>query len=222
MLDYGRPFALMMFVLQVWACSSNDSGKQLGNVEKEVTAKAEKKVNAEVPDIISIYLYAGFPVQKAKTLERNLKAFFPKVVLERECIPLPPKEYHKQCNRYRAEGLSNDLLKYRKGDVPLGLTDKIIYHPNKKSPTWGVMGLSPVGGYRCVISSRMAKNGREQTDENFCKLALHELGHAFGLPHCADQHCFMVDAGGTTKFPQTHGFCSSCKVKLNAKGWRIK
>lgn len=210
-------FVTVSCAAMLLSCDGNTTAQQQGELPKA----SKKEVNSEQPLTIRLYCYDDFPVQKAKTLERNLKAFFPKVVLKGGCIPLPPIEYHKQSNRYRAEGLSNDLLRYRKGDVPLGLTDKIIYHPNKKSPTWGVMGLSPVGGYRGVISSRMAKNGREQTDENFCKLALHELGHAFGLPHCSDQHCFMVDAGGTTKFPQTHGFCSSCKAKLNARGWKL-
>ena len=86
-----------------------------------------------------------------------------------------------------------ELSKHRDGDAVIGLTNKVIFQANEISPTYGIMGISPVGTYKCVVSSKLPKSGKEQSDENFVKLALHELGHAFGLNHCPDQHCFMVD-----------------------------
>ena len=151
-----------------------------------------------------------------------MKGYFPHVILKEQSLTLPAKHYNKERNRYRGTGLFEELSKHRNGDAVIGLTDYVIFKPNDISPTYGIMGVSPVGTYKCVVSSRIPKTSKEQTDENFAKLALHELGHAFGLNHCPDQHCYMVDAEHTMKFPQTTGFCKSCKSKLDAKGWIIK
>lgn len=77
------------------------------------------------------------------------------------------------------------------------------------------MSICPAGTYKCIVSSIMPRNGKEHFDENFLKLSLHELGHAFGLPHCHAQHCYMVDAEHKMKFSQTAGFCESCMKYLN-------
>ena len=143
-------------------------------------------------------------------------------MLKDEALLLPESQYNKDRNRYCGAGLFGDLGKHRNGDAVIGLTDYVIYHPNKISPTFGVMGISPVGTYKCVVSSKIPRNGKEHSEENFYKLALHELGHAFGLPHCPNQHCYMVDAEHKMKFPQTTGFCESCKSKLNDMGWTIR
>ena len=97
----------------------------------------------------------------------------------------------------------------------------ISFLANDKSPTFGIMGVSPLGAYKCVVSSKLPKTGAEHTEDNFRKLALHELGHAFGLNHCPNQHCYMVDAEHKMKFPQTTGFCELCSKTLNSKGWKI-
>ena len=73
------------------------------------------------------------------------------------------------------------------------------------------MSFCPVGTYRCIVSSKMPRNGKEYSDENFLKLSLHELEHAFGLPHCHVQLFYMVDAEHKMKFSQTAGFCEFCK-----------
>ena len=132
------------------------------------------------------------------------------------------RHYNKERNRYRGTGLCEEHSKHRDGDAVIGLTNKVIFQTNEISSTYGIMGISPVGTYKCVVSSKLPKTGKDQSEENFVKLSLHELGHAFGLNHCPDQHCFMVDAEHKMKFPQTTKFCKNCKSKLNAKGWTIK
>ena len=171
---------------------------------------------------IIVQLCQHFSVSKAQRLEKQLKSYFPEVVLKEQTLILPAKHYNKERNRYLGTGLFEDLSKHRHGDAVIGLTDYVIFKPNDLSQTYGIMGVSPVGTYKCVVSSKIPSSGKEQSDDNFVKLALHELGHAFGLNHCPDQHCYMVDAEHKMKFPQTTGFCKSCKTKLNAKGWTIK
>lgn len=174
---------------------------------------------SSVPTVISVYRFGTFSESKARRLANGLKEYFPNVELRDEVLPLPQQHYYKPLNRYLGAGLFDSLKKARGKKAALGLTDYVIYKPNDKSPTYGIMGVSPVGSYICVLSDMIPKSLTRQTDENLVKLALHELGHAFGLNHCPDQHCFMVDAEHTMKLPQSHYFCPKCKAYLNKKGW---
>lgn len=206
----------IIFLLTCPISCQKDAGKSQcdGDVAQVIRGRA-------IPKRISIYRYGNFPMSKAKDLESSLKKCFPQVELKVKVLAFPSKHYYKAGNRYRATGLLDDLGRYRNGDAVLGLTDYIIFTSNEKSKTWGIMGLSYVGAYKSVISSVIPKSGKQQTADNFCKLALHELGHGFGLNHCNTPRCFMIDAEGGMKFDKTPAFCNSCKSYLNAKGWTI-
>ena len=212
--------SLLLCLVFFLSCNSKEQNTQTENPVKKEIKKVVNKVT--VPKTISIYRYGNFSVSKAQRLEKQLKCYFPEVVLKEQILTLPTEHYNKERNRYRGTGLFEELGKHRNGDAVIGLTDYVIFKPNEISQTYGIMGVSPVGTYKCVVSSKIPSSGKEQSDDNFVKLALHELGHAFGLNHCPDQHCYMVDAEHKMKFPQTTGFCESCKTKLNAKGWTIK
>ena len=212
--------SLLLCLVFFLSCNSKEQNTQTENPVKKEIKKVVNKVT--VPKTISIYRYGNFSVSKAQRLEKQLKCYFPEVVLKEQILTLPTEHYNKERNRYRGTGLFEELGKHRNGDAVIGLTDYVIFKPNEISQTYGIMGVSPVGTYKCVVSSKIPSSGKEQSDDNFVKLALHELGHAFGLNHCPDQHCYMVDAEHRMKFPQTTGFCESCKTKLNAKGWTIK
>ena len=212
--------SLLLCLVFFLSCNSKEQNTQTENPVKKEIKKVVNKVT--VPKAISIYRYGDFSVSKAQRLEKQLKSYFPEVVLKKQILTLPTEHYNKERNRYRGTGLFEELGKHRNGDAVIGLTDYVIFKPNEISQTYGIMGVSPVGTYKCVVSSKIPSSGKKQSDDNFVKLALHELGHAFGLNHCPDQHCYMVDAEHKMKFPQTTGFCESCKTKLNAKGWTIK
>ena len=211
---------ILMSLLCVVACRNNTQEKRVEDLTKKMVKKAVNEWT--VPKTISIYRYGDFSANKAKRLEKQLKFYFPEVVLREQVLTLSAKHYNKERNRYRGTGLCEELGKHRNGDAVIGLTDYVIFKPNEISQTYGIMGVSPLGTYKCVVSSRIPSSGKEQSDDNFVKLALHELGHSFGLDHCPDQQCYMVDVEHKMKFPQTTGFCKSCKTKLNAKGWTIK
>lgn len=212
--------AIFMMSWFLLACNSKESSKQSVTPAKKEVKKVTQKLAA--PTSISIYRYGDFSVSTAKRLENRLRDYFPNVVLKNQVLTLPSKHYNKERNRYRGTGLFEELGKHRNNDAVIGLTNYVIFMANELSPTYGIMGVSPVGTYKCVVSSKIPSCNKEQTEDNFVKLSLHELGHAFGLNHCPDQHCYMVDAEHKMKFPQTTGFCESCKSKLNAKGWTIK
>ena len=209
---------VIVFALLFFGCRPKEQSEKASSV-KEVKASSG---SVYIPKTISIYRYGDFSAKKAQSLEKQLRFYFPNIVLKKQVLTLPAEHYYKERNRYRGTGLFEELGKHRNGDAVIGLTDYVIFKPNEISKTYGIMGVSPVGTYKCVVSSKIPSSGKEQSDDNFVKLALHELGHAFGLNHCPDQHCYMVDAEHKMKFPQTTGFCKSCKTKLNAKGWTIK
>lgn len=208
---------LLLCVILLSTCHNKEQGNNYKSRKQE--KKTAKSIHT--PKAISIYRLGSFSQDKAEKLEKQLKEYYPNVSLKEESITLPIKHYNSWKNRYRASGVIEELAKHHNQDVVLGLTDKVIFISNEKSPTYGVMGYGRIGWNKCVASTIIPKTGKEQTADNFCKLALHELGHAFGLKHCQDQHCYMVAAEHGMKFPQTTDFCPSCKVALNAKGWTI-
>ena len=44
---------------------------------------------------------------------------------------------------------------------------------------------------------------------------------AFGLRHCAEEHCFMVDAEHGSKFAKTPSFYNDCMKYLDHKGRKL-
>lgn len=205
---------MIIFAIIISLCACQGQGASEDKTAKVVAAKPTGK-KKESPRKVTIYRYGNFPMGSAHALCKELKKTFPEVVISDEVLTLPSEYYLKERNRYKGGGLLQDLKKHQHGDAVIGLTDQIIYQANNISPTYGIMGLSPIGTHTCVVSSKIPKNGRTQTTDNLVKLALHELGHAYGLPHCADEHCYMVDAEHKMKFPQTTDFCSKCRAKLD-------
>ena len=187
---------------------------------KKTVPKGTVKQTTKFRDI-SLYLYDDFPAQKARMLAYALKKVYPSVSIQKASLVLPKEYYNKERNRYSGTGLLKDLSKLRKGNVVLGLTDEVIFKANELSPTYGIFGVSPVGAFVAVISSTRP-SGKQHSDDHLVKLMMHELGHSFGLNHCSNQHCFMVDAEHGNKFSQTPSFCKKCKTFLNNKGWNIK
>jgi len=54
--------------------------------------------------------------------------------------------------------------------------------------------------------------------ERLVKEALHELGHAFGLPHCDDRKCVMVFSNSIADVDfKEAGFCERCRKALYRK-----
>lgn len=189
---------------------------------KSMEKGKETTMNNKTPKQISIYCMGGYPADSVQYLEAFLRKYFPNVKVMPNNINLPSQYFNKERNRYLASGLLDELAKHRNNDAVIGVTDYIIFKPNKKSDTFGIMGMSYTNTFKSIVSTKIPLNGKEQSKDNICKLALHELGHGFGLKHCPNETCYMVDAEGTMKIVNAIGFCESCKHVLNSKGWIIK
>lgn len=189
---------------------------------KSMEKGKETTTNNKIPKQISIYCMGGYPADSVQYLEVCLRKYFPNVRVMPNNINLPSQYFNKERNRYLASGLLDELAKHRNNDAVIGVTDYIIFKPNKKSDTFGIMGMSYTNTFKSIVSTKTPLNGKEQSKDNICKLALHELGHGFGLKHCPNETCYMIDAEGTMKIENAIGFCESCKHVLNSKGWIIK
>lgn len=189
---------------------------------KSMEKGKETTMTKKTPKQISIYCMGGYPADSVQYLEVCLRKYFPNVRVMPNNINLPSQYFNKERNRYLASGLLGELAKHRNNDAVIGVTDYIIFKPNKKSDTFGIMGMSYTNTFKSIVSTKIPLNGKEQSKDNICKLALHELGHGFGLKHCPNETCYMVDAEETMKIVNALGFCESCKHVLNSKGWIIK
>jgi archaemetzincin len=138
-------------------------------------------------------------------------------VVTQESISLPAHAYYAARKRYRADSLIQYLANQAgKNEVVLGITDKDISSTKGVHADWGVMGLGFSPGSACIISSSRVKN---KTD--LYKVALHELGHTAGLPHCKENTCYLRDADGGYPLQEEKGFCNNCKKYLTNKNWHL-
>ena len=217
-IKYIKEIAVIAICVLI-ACSGNEKQTQKTS-QKSSSTQPTAKVEPRLP-CIHIYRYGDFPSAKAKQLKAKLEKVYPSVTLADDAIVLPKECYYKPRDRYSGTGLLDDLKKLRYGGYALGLTNRIIYQKNEISPTFGVFGISYMGDSVSVISSLRPKTFKTLSDDDLEELMLHELGHAFGLPHCKDEKCMMVDAEHGYKFAQTQSFCNDCTKFLKSKGWKL-
>ena len=144
------------------------------------------------------------------------------VLLSRD---LPKEAYNAPLGRYRAERILVELAPWLpKGGLRiLAVTEADISAPKNGVPDWGVMGLASYDLPVAVISScraRRTASRPSQTLERLGKLAVHELGHTLGLPHCPSPRCDMQDAcGGAARLDRSIGLCEHCRENLRSKGF---
>lgn len=164
--------------------------------------------------------FADFPLLQAKNLYKELKKINPKIIL-RKAIPLPVSAYYEPNKRYRADVIINYLDHSGSADtVIIGLTTRDMSTTKGNIADWGIMGLGFTPGNACVVSTfRLAK---AKLSRQFYKVAIHELGHTAGLPHCSDPSCLMCDARGANHLDREKGFCPSCRAFLKNKGWLLQ
>ncbi|MDB5203328.1 MAG: Zn-dependent protease [Ferruginibacter sp.] len=176
------------------------------------TPMANKK-----PLIIDIRPFNDMPSPDQQALFGSLKKIYPHVVLK-PAVALPASAYFPARNRYRADSLISFLRKITtEGHISIGITTKDISTTKGKYADWGIMGLGYSPGLSCVASSYRLADNKKTTQ--LYKVAIHELGHTQGLPHCPDKGCFMRDAEGKNVLDEESYFCSSCKKVLHAKGF---
>ena len=116
--------------------------------------------------------------------------------------------------RYNA----NKVLDYLQQQYPnkqvIALTSKDICTNLNGQRCWGILGLSYLGKPYSVSSVHRIKSDKANL---LSKVAIHEVGHGLGLPHCkSTDRCLMKDAGGkiATIKQQPMQFCKDCSRLL--------
>lgn len=130
---------------------------------------------------------------------------------------LPRKSYYKPRNRYRAEIILDwlDKQQYSKRiHKVIAITEKDISTTKGSIHDWGIFGLGTIDGLSSVISTFRLKRGvsKGRLLERIRKLAIHEVGHTYGINHCPQSGCVMQDCKGSIKpvDQETGDFCSVC------------
>jgi len=182
-----------------------------------------QKEPASAPDTqsrtIIVQPLGHFSAGEAKMIISQIRQIHPNVELK-EAIPFPPQSFYAPRNRYRADSIIACLSRTAKeGTIVIGLSHADISTTKKNVRDWGVMGLGYQPGAACVVSDfRLRKHGQES---QLYKVALHELGHTEGLPHCPEKSCLMRDAEGKIPLKEEKAFCLECRAFLNKRHWRI-
>lgn len=184
--------------------------------EKKITAK-----ESEQKPMITILIqpFRDIQPEKVEKVTEGIKKVYPHVEVL-EAIDFPEHAYYKERNRYRADSIIKFLnTKTKEEFVTIGLTSKDISVTKGKIKDFGVMGLGYRPGKACVASD--FRLSRENSDEQFYKIAIHELGHTQGLSHCPEKMCFMRSAEGKNPTNEETDFCKKCKTFLINKNWKF-
>lgn len=221
-----RSFLFLLVAFFLIQCSNDTKSSNSQLITKTVSEKKvilktsnPKVVKPKQRTIIDIQPYAEIPDNLVNYVYKELCKIYPNVNLLNR-IPLPQRAYYVPRNRYRADSLI-DILKSntKDGHVTIGLTCKDISSEKGSIKDYGIMGLGFQPGKSCVVSPfRLSKNN---LNDQFFKVAIHELGHTQGLDHCPDKTCIMTDANSKNTTENEIGFCKKCNAFLKEKGWRI-
>lgn len=181
--------------------------------------------------VIAIQPYGTIQGRQVDSVVASLSRMYKSRVLILKSAELPASSYVMiKSPRYRADVLIR-LLKTQKPDTIdfiLGLTNMDISTtkrdalgriktPESRYKDWGVFGLGYRSGVACIISTFRLKHSSEKIFiGRLQKVALHEIGHNYGLPHCKTESCVMQDAVETIKTidkvnPQ---LCLKCAKKI--------
>jgi len=151
----------------------------------------------------------------------------------RHCLPFPIKRisvemdlelfYSPDRGQYHSTLILAQLIKHlpEENAKIIGITSHDLYIPILTF----VFGESQLEGSAAVISTYRLHNefyglpaNRELLITRTGKEALHELGHSYGLTHCADYRCVMNSSTYVEDIDLKEGrFCDDCQESLGVR-----
>lgn len=138
-------------------------------------------------------------------MKDSVLKYFPSVIVAK-AESMPSSAWYKPRGRYRADTLIYWMSKRAlSNQVWLGFTSTDISTTKGGNLDSGIMGLGFCPGNACIVSSYRVRN-----KSNVYKIAIHELGHTLGLPHCSNTLCYMQDAKGKDITGRGKYLCSKC------------
>lgn len=180
--------------------------------------------------VVGIQAYNGFSKNKTEFIAKAIDSFYGvKTVILPEKKLYPEAFVNIKSPRYRADSIIYIQMRNLPDtlDYIIGLTDKDISTtkkangkmvlPASKYKDWGIMGLGFCPGKSCVVSTFRLKHNKQKIYlERLKKVAIHEVGHNLGLPHCKNKHCVMTDAVESiaTIDKESFSLCEDCRNKI--------
>ncbi|MEK7952053.1 hypothetical protein [Luteolibacter soli] len=173
----------------------------------------------EKPAPIALQPLGGVKAERIEVVKRGLEEAFGVKVILLGNRPLPKSAWYAPRSRYRADNLLDHLKEIApaKHPVVIGITEKDISTTKDEHVDWGIFGLGEIDGHACVVSTfRLGARGADEKKlrDRLRKVAIHEVGHVTGLPHCEAAGCVMRDAEASieTVDKESGAFCEPCKA----------
>lgn len=171
----------------------------------------------EMNDGIVIVAVAEVDANVLAHLRRELAKTFGRPSRVGKGLPIPLKALDSSRTQYSAKVIVEELHP-EEAERMLAVVDLDMYVPGLNF----VFGLADLPGRRAVIALPRLREGfygGHNDEELFLarvtKEAVHELGHTFGLQHCANRRCVMAFSNSledTDRKEQT--FCSACEMQV--------
>lgn len=173
----------------------------------------------EKPTIVAVQPLGSVTAEQLQVVKKGLEQAFGISVELMTAAPLPQSAWYAPRGRYRAEKLLDHLNESAAPThrIVIGITEKDISTNKAEHVDWGIFGLGEVDGRVCVVSTfRLGARGADEKKlrDRLRKVAIHEVGHVTGLPHCPKAGCVMQDAESSieTVDRETGAFCDTCKA----------
>jgi archaemetzincin len=199
------------------ACNNTDNGNYTRSQTPKTITVAPKS------NTIFIFPFTGTDSLIVMQVKKGLQSYLNATIIISTGKPLPAFAFYKPRNRYIADSLLVFLTRVSpdKNEKIIGITPKDISTRKGDIENWGILGLGDCPGPSCVISSFRA--GRQKVKpvvfaQRMIVLALHELGHTYGLQHCPDASCIMKDAEGKMNLDKGNSYCKKCRDFLFDRG----
>lgn len=197
-----KKFLYFLILCAVFSCS-----------EKQVTTVKERK--------ICIITLTNKQHEFMPHIKQKIENFYGCSVTILPHTNLPLNTYNTIRKMYYADSILKFLHQTKQDTYNhiIGVTDADIITTFYNGKQKVVFGLGYCPGTSNVISTNrlyIDSPTQDKVKERFANVAIHELGHNFGLKHCADTTCLMHDTEG--KLINTEGnkvLCKNCKTFIS-------
>ena len=208
--------------------------------------KKDLNINKSIPpNFLAIQPFGNVSKEEVLAVKKSILQYYelqikvlPNISLPKNCNNTAVGEFLKTklALRYRADSLLIFLKKNKPKGIQyiLGITNEDITctnrdkngqitYPSWMHSDWGIFGLGYCPGSACIISSFRLKFDNpipKKLHERLSRVARHEIGHNFGLPHCTQKklNCFMAQVNLQNALlsldTESDSLCSLCKKQV--------
>lgn len=182
-----------------------------------------KAITKKETHTLAILPFTGVDTSLLRKIKDSLQAKLDVEITQLAPVALPSYAFYKPRQRYIADSLLQFLYRTNNGrfEKIVGITIKDISTRKDPHENWGILGLGSCPGEACVISTFRAgekKVSKKDFERRMITLALHEIGHTYGLEHCPEFTCLMKDAQGKMNLDDGDSYCEKCRTYLRSKG----